>query len=786
MAVVLFVVASASWLVVTSLQESRQRSTALADGLALLVEHELNRYVHVYDAALGAVALRARMAAQANGTTADPGPGAFVLTDAHGDVLAASAGFPASIQSLADQPSFRFHAGSPGPGPHLTFDSGPLAAGMPALVVSRRVNGPGGQFAGMVAGVLRLDLLGQLLDDLPLGKNGLALIALGGGQLLACSRHPACRGGGDIGGSGLAHAFRRQATGAVDAGAGVDDLSRLFVFRHVTDLPLVIAVGQSFGEIYAQWRAHAPGRLAVVTVLFASAGTLAVGLARELARRTEAERKAVAIGEELRIVTDSSADTIQKIDWDGCPVFVSKAAERMFGLPLQELCRQDLLRFVHPDDAASVRDALARLRRGAEACQFTYRAMPPGRKEGWFEAHGSRLHDGSGAIVVIRDVTARRELEEHLRRAHRLEAVAELTAGIAHEFNNQIQVQMGSLELIGALAPEGELGELAAVLMRSVAHSARLTHRLLAFTRQQVLSPRSIDLAAFFEDAAPGLRAAAAPDCRLCLEVPRAVLAIVDPIQLGAALLNLVQNAREARPRDGLIRIIAARAGPLAGRPPVVVITVEDSGIGMSPEVLQRACEPFFSTKGQLGTGLGLAMVQGFARQSGGELSLRSDPGRGTRIELRLPGAAGAGPAEPPPAERIPDGDGRRVLLVDDSGDVLATVGAMLRHAGYTPERAGSGAAAMTLLGDGQPVAALITDYAMPDMNGADLILRARSLRPDLPTVIITAYLAEAMMEEVSRDTRILVKPFRRDQLISVLAAALRSGLDRSEKGTRP
>jgi CheY-like chemotaxis protein/two-component sensor histidine kinase len=298
---------------------------------------------------------------------------------------------------------------------------------------------------------------------------------------------------------------------------------------------------------------------------------------------------------------------------------------------------------------------------------------------------------------------------------------------------------------------------------------ARLTSHLLSFARQQVLRPTALELSPLLTDLSQTLVRTLGRDIAVHIDLaPDLPAVLADAAHLDSALLNLALNARHAMPRGGELRIGAYAI------PGQVVITVADTGEGMTAEVLAQASEPFFSTKGAKGSGLGLSMVQGFARQSGGELRIESMPGRGTRIEIGLPIAERAVVATA--RLKVPEIQGHgRVLVVDDDVDVARIITAFLEEAGFDVTTADDGEEALVKLGAGPTFDALVTDYAMPGMNGAGLILEARVLCPALPALLITGYAGAKGQDRLPSNVVILRKPFRRDDFLR----AVKSLVDR-------
>ena len=511
------------------------------------------------------------------------------------------------------------------------------------------------------------------------------------------------------------------------------------------------------GDIHAPWTRMAPA-VGVVSLLSLAAG-LALSLHRESRLRARAERIAHASAAQLQLITNNTDDLLLHLDWDGTRRYVSPACERLLGHPPAELLGRSWYEFVHPEDRPRLEAALAGMRRGERPLPVVSRVRRSDDAWRHFEASGRGSRDGAGAIVVVRDVTDRARAEERLRRGQRMEAVGHLTAGVAHDFNNLLAALQGNLELALDEGVEAdEMREHVRLALEAGRRGERLTGHLLSFSRQQALRPEPLDLPPLLEDLSRTLSRTLGRDVALRVEArPGLPHALADAAHLDAALLNLALNARDAMPDGGELRV---EAYPDGGR---VVVAVSDSGAGMAPEVLARACEPFFTTKGLKGSGLGLSMVQGFAQQSDGALNIRSEPGRGTRVELSLPAAAPAA-AAPAPARERPSGRGR-VLVVDDEADVGRVACAFLGKAGFAVAAAGGADEALAVLGAAPDFDALVTDFAMPGMNGAELVLRAREVRPGLPALVITGYAGAEALERLPADVATLRKPFRREDL---------------------
>jgi PAS domain S-box-containing protein len=387
-----------------------------------------------------------------------------------------------------------------------------------------------------------------------------------------------------------------------------------------------------------------------------------------------------------------------------------------------------------------------------------------------FETSLSPVRDPRSSLVthiigISRDVTERNALEHQLRHVAKMEATSRLTAGIAHDFNNMLQGLMGGLEMLQLEINEPSLREYADIALNAARRGADLTHRLLAFSRQQALQSRPVDAISLLNGVARLLEPTLSHGCRLIVIPPvQPVVILADPEQLEAAVVSLVVNAADAMPQGGRIEMsatLATHVGGLdLGTGPFAIISVHDEGMGMEPAVQAQACDPFFTTKGLNGSGLGLSMVQGFARQSGGDLCFESTVGVGTCAQIWLPLAA-----EPIAIPTKTSGAAAHLLLVDDAADVLVTVGAFLRHAGFEVTRVSSGEQALAHVLSGARCDAIVTDFAMPNLNGIDLLKELREVRPGLPGLIITGFDGMATRaHEIG--VRVLHKPFVRRILL--------------------
>ena len=388
------------------------------------------------------------------------------------------------------------------------------------------------------------------------------------------------------------------------------------------------------------------------------------------------------------------------------------------------------------------------------------------------------LHLLQSVANMLAALMQRRRTEELLAHSQRLEAIGQLTGGVAHDFNNLLTIISGNLQLLEAgPADQAEAEELIASALRSVTRGAELTAKLLAFARRQRLTPRAVYPRALLLDIETMLRRTLGESIKLIVDCPDGVSAAhADATQLDTALVNLALNARDAMPRGGEIvlsateRRIDANDNPLELHPGrYIVFSVVDTGRGMSPETLERAVEPFFTTKevGR-GSGLGLSMVYGFAKQSGGHLRIDSRLGYGTRVELHLPVTRATAPTAVVTAPSLMRGGGESVLVVEDEPEVRGIAVAFLRTLGYRTRAVGSAAEALALLQDDPEIALLFTDIMLgKGLDGNELAAAARKLRPGIAVLMTSGYNDPKAGVDGDRDSpfELLRKPYRREQL---------------------
>src|SRR3954467_4749460 len=430
---------------------------------------------------------------------------------------------------------------------------------------------------------------------------------------------------------------------------------------------------------------------------------------------------------------------------------------------------------------------VAKLAHGEAALKFESRFRHKDGSYRWLSWTG--VVDRDRIYAVARDVTAEKAAAERLKateeallQSQKMEAVGQLTGGIAHDFNNLLTGIVGSLDLLQIRLDQGRTENVARYInaaMTSANRAAALTHRLLAFARRQPLIPKAVDANALIVSLEDLLRRTIGETIDLEIAASAGLWStLCDPNQLESALLNLAINARDAMPEGGklTIRTVNAQIDGIDADTPALLpggyirIDVTDTGTGMSPEVAARAFDPFFTTKpiGQ-GTGLGLSMIYGFARQSNGHVLIDSRPGAGTSVRLYLPRHHGEAAAERIVTAGSDElaATGETVLVVEEEPVVRGVIVEMLQEQGYRALQAVDGPSGLRILQLNQRIDLLVTDVGLPGMNGRQLADQARETRPDLKILFITGYAENVAIAKgfLQPGMEMITKPFDLDNL---------------------
>ena len=571
-------------------------------------------------------------------------------------------------------------------------------------------------------------------------------------------------------------------------------------------LPIVIVTGSIDEETAADYikagatdyvvkqRLHRLGP--AVQRALALKAALQDALNAELARDASEQR--------FRSLIEHSSDVITLLDMMGTITYSTQSLKPTLGYAAGEMVGHSVLELVHPDQQAAAAGLLEQLLQQPDAVvrkEFRVRHKDGSWRD--LEAVIANRLDAPAVhalVVTYRDVTDRRRAEdslrladERLRAAQKMEAVGRLAAGIAHDFNNLLTAILGSTDLLLESLPADHPAREDAIESRQAAlRAADLTRQLLAFSRQQVLAPRVLDLNDIVRDVERLLRRLIGEDVALRTVLASNLAAVrADPSQLEQVLINLAVNARDAMPGGGTITIETAKVildetyvadQPLVTAGDYVMVAISDTGTGMDAETQTRVFEPFFTTKERgKGTGLGLATVYGIVKQSGGYIWVYSEVGIGTTFKVYLPRVAG--PAEPLGAVPAPSGSlqgSETILVVEDQEEVRTLIRKILEARGYRVLAAADGASALQLAAlHPAPIHLLVSDVIMPGMSGREVSLLLTTTRTAMRTLYLSGYTDESIVPHgvLEEGVEFLQKPFTADGL----ARKVRQVLDAAE-----
>ncbi len=515
---------------------------------------------------------------------------------------------------------------------------------------------------------------------------------------------------------------------------------------------------------------------------------------KDLGAALEGLRRSTAV---METTFRSMAEAVLVIDGTGTVLLSNPAAEKMLrykpGMTVRQLRAQsnvfqaDGLTPMQVDDMPSARALRGEEFDGLEFVAKPVRGAPPIH----LVVSGRPLRDDNdaitGAALIYHDITASRETEHKLQQAQKLDAIGKLTGGVAHDFNNMLTVITGTTEtLVDSLRAEPQLAKTAELIDRAAERCRELIQHLLAFARRQPLEPRTVDINGTVVDIAKLLRPTLGEQIEInSVLAPDVASVHIDPSQLANSLLNMAINARDAMPNGGKLLFETsnvvlddayAAANPDIAPGRYVLLAVSDTGTGMSQAVQDKVFEPFFTTKevGK-GSGLGMSMVYGFVKQSGGHIKIYSEQGHGTTIKLYLPPARGQVEVEAPVPEPVRRGS-EVILVVEDDQLVRNYVVTQLANLGYKTIAVPDARAALALVDKGEKFDLLFTDVIMPGgMNGRQLADEVRKRRPGIKVLYTSGYTENAIVHHGRLDEGVLLlaKPYRKAQLASMLQQAL-------------
>jgi PAS domain S-box-containing protein len=519
-----------------------------------------------------------------------------------------------------------------------------------------------------------------------------------------------------------------------------------------------------------------------------------IGVSKAARDITESKRTEEALSQEIeerRRIFDSSNDLIFVTDSAGNFIQVSPSVTAILGYQPSDMVGRSAIEFIHPDDLEHTRREMRAGRRGQSKRNFETRYVNKEGKAVALNWTGNWSEPVQRHFFIGRDLTEKQAAEALLRHAQKMDAVGQLTGGVAHDFNNILTVITGTIGILEeAVADRPELAAVARLIDEAAERGANLTKHLLAFARKQPLQPREVDVNALVLEAAKLLYPTLGENIEISpLLAEDAWTALVDPSLLTTSVLNLAINARDAMPDGGKLAIETSNiildenyadmhSEVAAGH--YVMIAVSDTGTGIPPALLDRVFEPFFTTKevGR-GTGLGLSMVFGFVKQSNGHVKIYSEEGHGTSVKIYLPRATGLHQteAEAQISAGI-EGGNETVLVVEDDALVRRYVMTQIESLGYTTLEAANASEALQFIDEAPAIDLLFTDVIMPGiMNGRQLVDEALKRRPGLKTLFTSGYTENAIVHHGRLDSGVLLlaKPYRKSELARMIRLALAS-----------
>ncbi|MDX1630769.1 MAG: PAS domain-containing protein [Thermoanaerobaculia bacterium] len=521
-----------------------------------------------------------------------------------------------------------------------------------------------------------------------------------------------------------------------------------------------------------------------------------LGITEDITERKRAEEDLRRAEEHFRAMIENSADVIGILDENLVTRYVSPTVVEVLGYTPREITGTSGAPRVHPEDRdQAIAELRSLLERPGETLVQTHRMLAKDGSVRYVESRARNLLHVSavgGVVVNLRDITDRKELESQLRQAQKMEAVGRLAGGIAHDFNNLLTVIRSQSDLLRMdLASSSSLVEEVEVIQRASDRAARLTSQLLAFSREQMLRPRIVDLNGILSDMEELLDRVLGETINVETEYARDLPPIrVDSGQIEQVVLNLAVNARDAMPEGGTVRLSTEveeldreEVGERPGLEPgsYVCLEVSDTGVGMDEEARARVFEPFFTTKeGAEGTGLGLAVSYGIVKQSGGTIHVDSEPGEGATFTVRFPPAEGA-PGEPPLEEessaRRRFGESEmtgRLLVVEDAPDVRRIARRILDDAGFDVRTAADAENGLEILEEeGGEFDLLLTDVVLPGMSGWELVDEVRDRFPEVRLVVMSGYAQGPASEDRPGEIPFIQKPFSPEVLLDVIREEL-------------
>ena len=702
------------------------------------------------------------------------------LMDAAGDVLLMSArsGNARSLQmNFADRAYFQAHQTEPG---DVLLVGAPYQSRVMdntwAIPLTRRITNNDGSFGGVIGVAVDPALftepfeaseMGLEMSRAVIGLDGTTRVRLIDGKL---------EFGGDVRRSKLFDEVKRSKVGTYTAVAAVDGIKRMMSYRLLDPYGIILLSGSSVASIEATYAAQVRG-FYVAASLFSSlilllSGLLVYGVARQ--------KKLFESQQQFNQLIELVPQLVSRLDVHGNTIWVNSRTLEFVGPSAQDRAKgfDWIQAAIHPEDSRKVQEYLfsaMERSQNIESCEYRNRRFDGSYL--WFSSQVTQVFDKEGAVASFlqtgTDIHDRKMAEERARVSSKLESIGQLTGGMAHDFNNLLAIILGNLDLLKPNMQKESDSKRLGVAIGAAQRGVGLVKSLLALASKQPLLPARVDLWGLVERIAPLLQHALGQRVQFTVLPPQSRVQVeVDEAGLEAVLLNLTVNARDAMPQGGELSL---RLEVVEG---MACIAVTDTGTGMPEAVLKRATEPFFTTKERgHGTGLGLSMVAGFAKQSGGTMKIQSVEGKGTTIALFLPVVTGGAaavelPALPSPIRAAPVVK-RRILIVDDEPALAELARDWVKADGHVAVLAHSAEDALVLL-NVKAFDVLVTDIMMPGkMDGIGLAEKCSTLYPAMKILLMSGYSKETATHRVDVPWPLLVKPFRKEDFETAMEEEL-------------
>lgn len=708
---------------------------------------------------------------------------------------------PPPAINLADREYFKGHLRGPDVGLHISAPVLSKTTRDYFIPFSRAVRSRTGKLLGVIVAAVSPEYFRDIYHEIDIGEGGTLVVALTTGDLLArvpyteTENRPL---------SAEEVSFRTRLSTSPNGtyiAAGIEDgIERIVSYRTLVGYPIVVAVGLSVKDLL--WPVHIEviHETLLTTLFILSICVLSYALIRQLRRRDQLSTTVISGESRFRALFASNPIPM----WVYCSrslrfLEVNAAAIETYGYSRDQFLQMTVSDIRPSEDIPRFLEHLAnRQPSGMKLGEWRHRLRNGKVIDVEIAGHPITFGDKQAVLVATIDISARKAAEALLRQSQKMEAIGQLTGGIAHDFNNRLAAILGNLELLAdKLREDPQKLQLVSSALRSTLRGAELTHRLLAFSRMQSLQPELVDINELITQTADLLRRTLVESIQIeILLTDRLWMTLIDPAQLEDAVLNLALNSRDAMPLGGRLTIKTANvtlwheqteANEDVAPGCYVMIAVTDTGHGIAKENIDKIFEPFFTTKDRgKGTGLGMSMVYGFVKQSGGHVDVYSEVGHGATVRMYFPKASDDDTRTRASEDVRKIGNslpsdaavgGEEILVVEDDPEVRQAVGKILEDLGYIVHLAEDGRSGLTLLDQHPDIRLMITDVELPGgMRGPEVVQRARQVRHNLKFLYMSGYAKKPAVSDKQIDDGVALinKPFQKTTFTKLVRATLK------------